>query len=42
MKMVDADGGRTDAGSMGILYYISSPCEPNGSGELKTRGPMVL
>ena len=25
-------GRRTDAGSIGILYYI--PCEPNGSGEV--------
>ena len=27
------DDGRTDAGYDG--YTISSPCEPNGSGELK-------
>ena len=29
-EIVYDDDGRTDAG-----YTISSPCEPNGSGELK-------
>ena len=36
LKMVDDDDGRTDDGlTPDQGHPISSPCEPNGSGELK-------
>ena len=34
----DDDDGRTTDGRRIHGYNISSPCEPNGSGELKTVG----
>ena len=34
----DDDGRRTAHGRRLDGYTISSPCEPNGSGELKKRG----
>ena len=33
--MVDDDDGRTDGRTLDHGHPISSPCEPNGSGELK-------
>ena len=36
----DADGRRTDGRQLDG-YTISSPCEPNGSGELKSQHSLV-
>ena len=35
------DDGRTDERTTEHGYTISSPCEPDGSGELKTVGGVV-
>ena len=35
--MVDDDGRRTDGRTPDHGHPISSPCEPNGSGELKIK-----